>query len=454
MAVGVLFFFLRDLRSTAIVAVSIPVSILITFAPLSLAGVSLNIMSLGGLALGIGMLVDNSIVVLESIHRCRQEGDALVPATLRGVSEVGGAVFAATLTSIAVFFPMVFVEGVAGQMFGDLGLAVVFSLLASLAVALFLIPMLASRKFGAEAEPARGEQVGPLRALGRTWAEWTAVRELRESVSKGSWWRLLLVPYALFRFVLHLVFELLGKILLTALLPIAAVLVLQRWVLGRAFGLLAWLPLKVFGAGISAIERAYPSVIRWSLRNRVMVYLVGLSSLAFVGWGAAQLDTELIPAIHQGEFTAELALPVGTPLATTNETVRPLEDLVRDSTPHLRTLTTTVGSEQDQSDGSQRGEHTARMRVTLQDDQAADLKARLGLGGNVRARAEAIEDEALAAVRSAVSGIPDLEVNISRPVLFSFKTPVEVEIRGFNLEDLGVATRAVEQRLSLSLIHI
>jgi len=448
LAVGVLFFFLRDLRSTAIVAVSIPVSILITFAPLSLAGVSLNIMSLGGLALGIGMLVDNSIVVLESIHRCRQEGDALVPATLRGVSEVGGAVFAATLTSIAVFFPMVFVEGVAGQMFGDLGLAVVFSLLASLAVALFLIPMLASRKFGAEAEPASGEQVGPLRALGRTWAQWTAVRELRESVSRRPWWRLLLIPYALLRFGLQLVAELLGKLLLTALLPVAAAAVLLRWVLGKVFGLVAWVPLRVFGAGISAVERAYPSVIRWSLRNRVMVYLVGLSSLAFVGWGAARLDTELIPAIHQGEFTAELALPVGTPLATTNETVHPLEDLVSESTPHLRNLTTTVGSEQDQSDGSQRGEHTARMRVTLQDDQADDLKARLGLGGDVRARAEAIEDEALAAVRAAVSGIPDLEVNISRPVLFSFKTPVEVEIRGFNLEDLGVATRAVEQRLS------
>lgn len=450
LAVVVLFFFLRDVRSTAIVAVSIPVSILITFAPLSLAGVSLNIMSLGGLALGIGMLVDNSIVVLESIHRCRQEGDALVPATLRGVAEVGGAVFAATLTSIAVFFPMVFVEGVAGQMFGDLGLAVVFSLLASLAVALFLIPMLASRRFGAEAESGDGKKISPLRALGRTWLNWTAVTEFLEGFRaiRTAWWRVLLLPYGVFRFILHFVFELLGKLLLTALLPIVFGLALLRRVQAELFRIVAWVPLKIFGAGISAVEQAYPSVIRWSIRNRVIVYLLGLSSLGFVGWGAAQLDTELIPAIHQGEFTAELALPVGTPLATTNETVRPLEAVVAESTPHLRTLTTTVGSEQDQSDGSQRGEHTARMRVTLADDQATDFKARLGLGGNVRARAEAIEDEALAAVRDAVSGIPDLEVNISRPVLFSFKTPVEVEIRGFNLEDLGVATRAVQQRLS------
>ncbi|HLT36661.1 MAG TPA: efflux RND transporter permease subunit, partial [Enhygromyxa sp.] len=144
LAVVILFLFLREGKSTVIVALSIPISILVTFAPLKLADVSLNIMSLGGMALGVGMLVDNSIVVLESIHRCREEGDPLLRAVLRGTSEVGSAVVASTLTSIAVFFPMVFVEGVSGQMFGDRGLTVVFSLLASLAVALLFIPMLAS----------------------------------------------------------------------------------------------------------------------------------------------------------------------------------------------------------------------------------------------------------------------------------------------------------------------
>ncbi|MFQ5632246.1 MAG: efflux RND transporter permease subunit, partial [bacterium] len=146
LAVLVLFVFLRNLTATIIVGVSIPVSIVATFAPMKIFDVSLNIMSLGGLALGIGMLVDNSIVVLESIARCREEGDNLIQATIRGVSEVGGAVFASTLTTIAVFFPIVFVEGVAGQIFGDMALTVVFSLLASLAVALFLIPMLSSRE--------------------------------------------------------------------------------------------------------------------------------------------------------------------------------------------------------------------------------------------------------------------------------------------------------------------
>jgi len=160
LAVLVLFIFLRKMSATLIVGLSIPVSIVATFAPMKIFGVSLNIMSLGGLALGIGMLVDNSIVVLESIARCREEGDDLAQATVRGVGEVGGAVFASTLTTVAVFFPIVFVEGVAGQIFGNMALTVVFSLLASLAVALFLIPMLSSRQSSKFIEGVRTDHFG------------------------------------------------------------------------------------------------------------------------------------------------------------------------------------------------------------------------------------------------------------------------------------------------------
>ena len=145
LAILVLLTFLRDIRTTSIIAVSIPISIFVTFAPLHVLDVSLNIMSLGGLAMGIGMLVDSSIVVLESIYRCREEGDSIRSAAIRGTREVRGAVIASTLTSICVFFPMVFVEGLAGQVFSDLGLTVVTSLIASLIVAVWFIPMLASR---------------------------------------------------------------------------------------------------------------------------------------------------------------------------------------------------------------------------------------------------------------------------------------------------------------------
>jgi HAE1 family hydrophobic/amphiphilic exporter-1 len=144
LAIGVLFLFLRDGRSTLIIASSIPISVIATFIAMYKMNISLNIMSLGGLTLGIGMLVDNSIVVLESIFRKRKDGQSLFAAAVGGTTEVGGAVVASTLTTVAVFLPIVFVEGVAGQLFRDQALTVTFSILASLVVAVTVIPMLSA----------------------------------------------------------------------------------------------------------------------------------------------------------------------------------------------------------------------------------------------------------------------------------------------------------------------
>ena len=137
----VLFLFLRDPRYPVAIALAIPISVVGTFALMEAAGISLNIMSLGGLALGVGMLVDNSIVVLENIFRHRKEGgkDAMASAAV-GAEEVQRAITASTLTTISVFGPIVYVEGVAGELFGSLSLAVAFSLIASLLVALTLLP--------------------------------------------------------------------------------------------------------------------------------------------------------------------------------------------------------------------------------------------------------------------------------------------------------------------------
>jgi len=144
LAILVLFAFLRDIRSTVIIATSIPLSVIATFMLMYRTDISLNIMSLGGLTLGIGMLVDNSIVVLESIFRKRKTGLTLVQAAVEGTNEVGPAVVASTLTTVAVFLPIVFVEGIAGQLFKDQALTVTYSLLASLVVAVTMIPMLAA----------------------------------------------------------------------------------------------------------------------------------------------------------------------------------------------------------------------------------------------------------------------------------------------------------------------
>ncbi|HXH27533.1 MAG TPA: efflux RND transporter permease subunit, partial [Candidatus Polarisedimenticolia bacterium] len=143
-AVAVLLLFLKDLVSTIIIGLSIPISIIATFFLMYETGTTLNVMSLGGLALGVGMLVDNAIVVLEAIHKHHELGESGMQAARAGAQEVGRAVVASTLTTVAVFVPVVFVEGIAAQLFRDQALTVSFSLLASLVVSLTLIPMLSA----------------------------------------------------------------------------------------------------------------------------------------------------------------------------------------------------------------------------------------------------------------------------------------------------------------------
>ncbi len=145
LAVIILFLFLRNVRSTIIIALAIPISVVTTFLLIYFGGLTINIISLGGLALGIGMVVDNSIVVLENIYRFRQEGLSRMESARKGSNEVGMAIAASTFTTIMVFLPVIFVEGLASQLFKELALTVSFSLFASLLVALTLVPMLSSR---------------------------------------------------------------------------------------------------------------------------------------------------------------------------------------------------------------------------------------------------------------------------------------------------------------------
>ncbi|MBU1852579.1 MAG: efflux RND transporter permease subunit [Candidatus Omnitrophica bacterium] len=140
----VLFIFLRNIKASLIVALSMPISIMVAFSLMYFNGITLNMLSLGGLALGIGMLVDSAIVVIENIYSHFQKEKDIKEAAKFGASEVSGAIFSSTLTTVAVFLPMIFVVGVAGQLFKELAFTVTFSLLASLIVALSLIPRLAA----------------------------------------------------------------------------------------------------------------------------------------------------------------------------------------------------------------------------------------------------------------------------------------------------------------------
>ncbi len=144
-AMVVLFFFLRNVKSPLIIGISIPYSVIFTFVLMYFSNFTLNIMTLGGLALGIGMLVDNSIVVIENIYRHLSMGKNSKEAAVDGTKEIGGAITASTLTTVAVFLPVVFITGIIGELFTEFAMTISFSLFASLVVALTVVPMLASR---------------------------------------------------------------------------------------------------------------------------------------------------------------------------------------------------------------------------------------------------------------------------------------------------------------------
>ena len=498
LAIFILYLFLRNFKSTAIIAVSIPISLLITFAPLNLLGVSLNIMSLGGLALGIGMLVDSSIVVLESIYRCREEGDAVESAANRGTAEVRGAVFASTMTSIAVFLPMVFVEGIAGQAFGDLGLAVVVSLLASAAVALYFIPMLSGRPglglsvaiaFAATLLMIWMKQHAPmafngvlgffgllfvigfiytfvLALRGRLESDphtrkiigfwhWNGLRALVSGIGWpirtfrgfGSWrgarpgWRkpirlaifllvspllallsLLFWAYLLVvRFLIGTVLEWLGKFLVMGFLGLTASgLRFYGPALNAVFRVVSWAPLRATGWLLGSLNRIYPRVVRGAIAHPGVIVLIVIACF----WGTWQmvktLDSELLPEVHQGEFTVEVQLPVGTPLERTEEVVAPIESAILTEKDRIESLILTVGYDSATSQDSDEGEHTAKFKVLLDEHN----------------RGKADEEAVAARLRGKFENIPDLDARIVRPVMFSSKTPIEVEIHGNDLHDL------------------
>jgi HAE1 family hydrophobic/amphiphilic exporter-1 len=271
-AIIVLFGFLRDARATTIVGIAIPVSVIGTFLLMYLNGVSLNIMSLGGIALAVGMLVDNSIVVLENIVRKREQGQDVLQAAQNGTAEVASAVFASTLTTVAVFFPMVFISGIAGQLFRDQALTVTFALVFSLIVALTLIPMLAALDTGSRYQNSS------------------------DSTPPGRFTRMVAFVVRMFGFVFAGV----------------------RWV----FWALLWAPTWLFQRFHGFVAGVYPGLLRWSLKHRATVVIAATIIFIATMALATRLGTELIPQLSQGEFSVDLRLPPGSTLSETDRAIQ------------------------------------------------------------------------------------------------------------------------------------
>ena len=377
LAIFVLYLFLRDLRSTAIIGLSIPISVVATFFAMYASGISLNIMSLGGLALGVGMLVDSSIVVLESVQRYKSQGESPLRAAREGSSVVAKAVVAATLTTICVFVPIVFVEGVAGQLFADQALTVTYSLVASLIVALMLIPMLASLSMsGAENEPS---------------TTGLAVRAPAHGLRLSIW-------------------------------------VLRR--IGGLLSALVWPLVWLFEGIYEALAKRYPAVLAWALRHQLTV-IAGFAVVAVTVLSmASRLGVELIPEMSQGEFLVDLEWSAGTSLEQTAAGVAMIEaELGR--VPGVASVFGRVGSSGESGgDAGEKKEHVAQLHVRLE-------------AGTTR------EDETwvMRQARDRLRSVPDLNILFSRPSYFSFRTPIEVEINGNDLETLRLLAGEVVTRV-------
>ncbi len=342
----VLFLFLRDSRYPFAIAAAIPISVVGTFALMEAAGVSLNIMSLGGLALGVGMLVDNSIVVLENIFRHREEGKSGLEAAALGAEEVQGAITASTLTTISVFGPIIYVEGVAGELFGDLSLAVAFSLVASLLVALTLLPAVAARFSGGDAAvpPLPSEpRARPTGFFG--WIQW-------------AWFAIVFGPFKVLAFLVRL---------------FRSLTVFWWESVGSVLGRTTRPFLDAFDRGFDRFARRYHSTLEWSLDHQGRV--LGFSALALVGTlllGAA-LQRDLLPAVDQGAFDLRLELEPGVGIETTAAAAERIEEALL-ADPAVEAVFGRVGRDvRAYAEGQEEtGLNTARFQVRLRDGVRTD----------------------------------------------------------------------------------
>jgi len=343
-AMLILLLFLRHLPTTLIIVTAIPISVIATFVLMFSRDITLNIMSLGGLALGIGMLVDSAIVVLESVAREREAGRSPAEAARFGTHRVGRAVIAATLTTVAVFLPIVFVEGVAGQLFGDQAWTVSFALLSALVVSLTLIPMLAARGQGARARTGAAAQPG---RVGNAVAEGAggAIRGARR----------------------------VGNLFASLLYPIS-------WLFDRGYG---------------SVEGLYPRIVAGALRRPLLVIA---GAVLMLGAGIAlipRVGISLVPELSQGELVVELEAAPGTSLQRMEELARRAEALALEI-PEVREVFTNVGV---------RGGAGTLGRTGERERHAATLLVRLDGIGRAEDRTAALLDEALTALPGVQSRV-------------------------------------------------
>ena len=409
LAILVLYLFLRDLRSTLLIGITTPISIMATFALMYQTGITLNLMSLGGVALGVGMLVDNSIVVLESVFRHKRQGTKLDDAVFRGTKEVAMAVTASTMTTVAVFLPLIFIEGIAGQLFKDQALTITYSQIVSLIIGLTLIPMLLALQVNKRA-PEPQDNVAP-----------------RREPSSRRWVRALQRPAWFLKAKARTV----GAFVFTDMVRII-VADLRRLV--RMLGCLLLWPLNPvldrFDSGYKWTSSRYPSLLDWALNHKVAVigFALGLAAVAAIL--VPFIGAELIPPLTQGEFVFELRLPEGRALEHTDRIVNDMEKRIA-VLPGVHTVFSSVGgSNRNQFARETREENVGQLYVVMSDKNDKRL-----------------EERTINRIRAELRQLPEVSFTFSRPTFFSFKTPIEVEIYSQDLGNLRATADLVARKL-------
>ncbi len=389
LSILIIFLFLKDGWSTFVISLSLPVSIITTFFFMGRLGLSLNVMSLGGLALATGLVVDDSIVVLESIAKQREHGYGILEAAIRGTREVSLAVVASTLTTIAVFLPLVFVEGIAGQLFRDQALTVAIAIAVSLAVSMTLIPMLSSLK-------GRPPLEFPEEAPHEHWNPQQKWKKPAAFARRGF--------VALFKYGFY-----------AAVWGVVRVFRGLAAVIGPVMRKASDLAMAPYGRA----ERLYLRILPAALKRPLPV--LGAATLAFVLTMVALpfLGTDLIPQLAQDRFDMTATLPPGTPLARTDALIRQVQaQHAKDKGVRLLYAVSGTGTRLDASP-TDSGENIGKLTVVMDDNKQ--------------------ETALMEKLRATMKNYPGVQVDFSRPELFSLSAPLEVEISGDDLDSLKAA---------------
>ncbi|MCO5054004.1 efflux RND transporter permease subunit, partial [Thermomonas sp.] len=394
LSILIIFLFLRDGWSTFVIGLSLPVSIIATFFFMGRLDLSLNVMSLGGLALATGLVVDDSIVVLESIAKARERGLGVLDATIAGTREVGMAVMASTLTTIAVFLPLVFVQGIAGQLFRDQALTVAIAIAISLAVAMTLIPMLSALK----GRPPMGfpEEAPhpPWRPQSRWQKPAAATGRGIGAGIRGAFFGLSWLCVRLWRGIVAVVGPVMRKASDLAMRP------------------------------YDRAERGYMNLLPNALRRPWLVLGCAAVAFALTMMAVPLLGADLIPQLAQDRFEMTVKLPPGTPLRDTDRLVQRLQEQHANDA-GIETLygVSGTGTRLD-ANPTESGENIGKLTVVMADGGSKAVEAR--------------ETEKL---RASMRDVPSAQVDFSRPELLSFSTPLEIELRGQDLQTIEDAGR-------------